>query len=147
MHRSLLGAAAATAAALALAAPAGAATFGSPGLGDPFFPLAGNGGYDVGHYGLTLDYDRSGNRLEGSTLISATATQSLDRFDLDLRGFSISRLDVNGAPATFTRDGQELHDHAARPSRAPGRRSRFASTTRACPSPRSTRTGRSRAGS
>ena len=56
MHRSLLGAAAATAAALALAAPAGAATFGSPGLGDPFFPLAGNGGYDVGHYGLTLDY-------------------------------------------------------------------------------------------
>ena len=51
MHRSLLGVAAATAAALALAAPAGAATIGSPGLGDPFFPLAGNGGYDVGHYG------------------------------------------------------------------------------------------------
>ena len=72
MHRSLLGAAAATAAALVLAAPAGAAAwmFGSPGLGDPFFPLAGNGGYDVGHYGLTLDYDRSGNRpLEGSTMI------------------------------------------------------------------------------
>src|SRR5215203_5903225 len=108
MHRSLLAAAAATAAALALAAPAGAATFGSPGLADPFFPLAGNGGYDVGHYRLTLDYNRAGNRLEGSAVISAAATQTLDRFDLDLRGFSISRLEVNDRPASFTRDGQEL---------------------------------------
>ena len=87
MPRHLLGAAAALAAALALAAPAGAATFGSPGLGDPFFPLAGNGGYDVGHYALALDYDRAGNRLAGTTTITATATQALDRFDLDLRGF------------------------------------------------------------
>ena len=40
---------------LAVAAPAGAAdgfTPGSPGLGDPFFPLAGNGGYDVTNYAL-----------------------------------------------------------------------------------------------
>ena len=37
---------------------AGAVTYapGSPGLGDPFFPGAGNGGYDVSHYSLTLDY-------------------------------------------------------------------------------------------
>jgi hypothetical protein len=38
--------------ALAVALPAHAAGgggFGSPGLGDPFFRLAGNGGYDVGH--------------------------------------------------------------------------------------------------
>jgi aminopeptidase N len=41
-------------------------------------------------------------------VISATATQNLSRFDLDLRGFAISRLLVNGAAATFTRDGQEL---------------------------------------
>ena len=30
------------------------------------------------------------------------------RFDLDLRGFQISRLLVNGQAASFTRDGQEL---------------------------------------
>ena len=29
---------------------------GGPGAGDPYFPLAGNGGYDVKHYDLTLDY-------------------------------------------------------------------------------------------
>ena len=47
--------------ALALGAAASAANFapGSPGLGDPMFPNAGNGGYDVQHYGLTLDYTPS----------------------------------------------------------------------------------------
>jgi aminopeptidase N len=108
VHRKLLGAAAVTTAMLVSAAPAGAATFGSPGLGDPFFPLAGNGGYDVGHYSLTLDYTRTGNRLQGSAVITATATEALDRFDLDLRGFEVSRIDVNGVAATFARDGQEL---------------------------------------
>src|ERR671911_3114145 len=44
----------------ALALPPTAAaqlSVGSPGLGDEYFPLAGNGGYDVGHYVLRLDYD------------------------------------------------------------------------------------------
>ncbi|MCU1519161.1 MAG: metallopeptidase, partial [Pseudarthrobacter sp.] len=27
---------------------------GAPGLGDPYFPLDGNGGYDVDHYELDL---------------------------------------------------------------------------------------------
>src|SRR5690349_17530928 len=93
--------------ALALAAPAQAAfTPGLPGLGDPFFPLAGNGGYDVGHYGLTLSYDPATQRLDGRAVISARATQDLSRFDLDLRGFAISALTVGGRPATFSRAGQ-----------------------------------------
>jgi len=83
-------------------------TPGSPGLGDPFFPLAGNGGYNVSHYGLNLSYEPAGNQLTGTATITATATQDLSRFDLDLRGYSISRLDVDGRAATFTRDGQEL---------------------------------------
>ena len=29
---------------------------GAPGAGDPYFPFAGNGGYDVGHYDLDLTY-------------------------------------------------------------------------------------------
>src|SRR5436190_2057820 len=35
----------------------GSGVFGDPGLGDPLFPLAGNGGYDVRHYALALAYD------------------------------------------------------------------------------------------
>jgi hypothetical protein len=86
----------------------GSFTAGSPGLGDPFFPLAGNGGYDVSHYSLRLDYDVATRRLVGSAVISATATQNLSRFDLDLRGFDVSRVTVDGRAASFRRDGQEL---------------------------------------
>lgn len=81
---------------------------GSPGLGDPFFPLVGNGGYDVSRYALKLAYDPASHRLAGTARISATATQNLSRFDLDLRGFAISRLLVNGHRASFGRHGQEL---------------------------------------
>jgi aminopeptidase N len=95
-------------AALALgAAPAGA-DIGAPGLGDPLFRLAGNGGYDVAHYGLALDYDRASGQLDGTAVISARATQPLSRFDLDLRGFDISLLLVDGRPASYRRSGQEL---------------------------------------
>ncbi|HEX8159703.1 MAG TPA: M1 family metallopeptidase [Solirubrobacteraceae bacterium] len=93
----------------AVAAPASAQpSAGSPGLGDPYFPLAGNGGYDVKHYSLDLDYQRAGNQLDATAVIIAIPNESLSRFDLDLRGFQISQLTVNGLPAGFTRDGQEL---------------------------------------
>jgi aminopeptidase N len=93
---------------LIFAGNVGAAPFapGSAGLGDPFFPNAGNGGYDVSHYGLTLTYEPASNQLDGTAVITATATQDLSRFNLDLRGFSISRLLVNGTAATHTRAGE-----------------------------------------
>jgi aminopeptidase N len=106
-----LGGTVAVAAAVALPGPSWAAdgfTAGSAGLGDPFFPLAGNGGYDVAHYSLDFGYNPATRRLDGTATIRATATQDLSRFDLDLRGFDISRLEVNGVAAAFTRDGQEL---------------------------------------
>jgi aminopeptidase N len=92
------------------AGTAGAAGFtaGSDGAGDPFFPQAGNGGYDVSHYSLELDYDPVTRVLTGAAVVTATATQNLSRFDLDLRGFTVSRVSVNRAAATFTRSGQEL---------------------------------------
>ena len=64
---------------LALAAvPASAARYvaGSAGSGDPFFPLAGNGGYDVRHYSLRITYDQPANSLEGFAVIRARATQN-----------------------------------------------------------------------
>jgi aminopeptidase N len=82
--------------------PASAAdTIGAPGVGDPYFPLDGNGGYDVGHYDLRLSYDPPSDELWGTTTILATATQDLTRFNLDflLRPSSVL---VNNAPAEFT---------------------------------------------
>ncbi|HEY6709208.1 MAG TPA: M1 family peptidase, partial [Actinomycetota bacterium] len=67
-------------------APAGASTGsggggtfrpGAPGVGDDYFPLYGNGGYDVRHYLLKVSYDPATDRLVGVATISARATQNL----------------------------------------------------------------------
>ncbi|UXY25799.1 M1 family metallopeptidase [Streptomyces sp. HUAS TT20] len=106
----------AVAALLAAAGPAAAGTTGSSGVGDPYFPLEGNGGYHVRHYGLTLRYDTASRHLDGTAVLSARATQKLTRFDLDLKGLKVTRLTVDGTTAHFRRDGQEL---VITPRRAP----------------------------
>jgi len=81
---------------------------GAPGTGDPYFPLAGNGGYEVGHYAVKLKYDPEGTHLTGRVVVSATATQDLSSFDLDLRGFTVTKVLVDSVEAAVARDGQEL---------------------------------------
>ena len=94
----------------ASAAPASAAsTIGAPGAGDPFFPFAGNGGLDVTDYSLQLAYDPATRHLAGTATLRITATQDLTRFDLDLRGFELGTVTVDGVPAAAVgRAGQEL---------------------------------------
>ncbi len=87
---------------------AGALAPGAGGVGDPFFPKAGNGGLDVGHYSLALDYRPETGRLRATARITATATQELSAFDLDYRGPRVRAVRVDGAPARFGRQGQEL---------------------------------------
>lgn len=108
-------AAAVLASAGAVAAPGGPGprfTAGADGVGDPYFPLAGNGGYDVTHYDLDIDYAppvatdpptplaQLRGRLDGVATIDLVARQDLDRFNLDLRGMTVSALTVNGKRAT-----------------------------------------------
>jgi aminopeptidase N len=97
------------AAAAALAVPvAAAASPGAAGGGDPFHPRAGNGGYEVDHYDLGIHYAPSRNHLRARARIDATSTQELSRFDLDLRGLRVRRVDVDGRRAATRRHGQEL---------------------------------------
>ena len=104
----------ALAAAVISAAPAGAATPttaftpGAAGAGDSYFPLAGNGGYRTEHYDLSVAYNPATRTLAGTAAIDAAATQNLSRFDLDLIGLTVDKVDVNGQTARFTRTGQEL---------------------------------------
>jgi aminopeptidase N len=104
--------AAAMLAMLAAVAPAQAAsaafTPGAPGVGDPFFPRAGNGGYDVAHYDIHLVYFPDTNRLVAKATIRATATQGLSSFNLDYRGPNIREVTVGGEPADYAREGKEL---------------------------------------
>jgi hypothetical protein len=81
---------------------------GAPGLGDPYFPLDGNGGYDVDEYVLDLSYDPLTHVLGGTASITARATQDLSAFNLDLDGLTVRGVTVNGRSAEFTRDAGEL---------------------------------------
>jgi aminopeptidase N len=82
---------------------------GSPGIGDSLYPHLGNGGYDVQHYTLDLTvHDVPTGELEGITTIEAQATQSLSSFNLDFLSFEVTEITVNGQPADFEHNQQEL---------------------------------------
>ncbi|MER7000211.1 M1 family metallopeptidase [Streptomyces sp. NPDC000410] len=83
-------------------------TPGAAGLRDPYFPKLGNGGYDVRHYALTLDYDPKANQLTGTAEITARATQDLSAFNLDFHGMTVHSATVDGAPAAVNRAANEL---------------------------------------
>ncbi|MAS35727.1 MAG: metallopeptidase [Anaerolineaceae bacterium] len=81
---------------------------GSPGIGDPYLPNLGNGGYDAVHYTLDLDVDFDSSEIAGTVTMEALATQNLSVFNLDFLGFDITSIVVNEVEANFTRRGREL---------------------------------------
>lgn len=87
---------------------------GAPGVGDPYFPLDGNGGFDVEHYWLALRYDPELDDLRGVATIRARATQNLSSFNLDLDGLEVSSVVVNGSTAAWSHEDGELRIAAER---------------------------------
>jgi aminopeptidase N len=81
---------------------------GLAGLGDPYFPTLGNGGYDVEHYLIDLTVDPEANSIDGLVEISAAATDDLDTLNLDFLGLTVDAVTVDGTPAGFTRQDAEL---------------------------------------
>ncbi|MEV1014280.1 M1 family metallopeptidase [Micromonospora sp. NPDC049801] len=92
------------------ASPTPSRTFtpGADGVGDAYFPSYGNGGYDVGKYTVKVRYDPAKDRLTGTTTVQATATADLSTFNLDLAGLTVTTVTVDAAPATHTRNKNEL---------------------------------------
>ncbi|HEY8116919.1 MAG TPA: M1 family metallopeptidase [Actinomycetota bacterium] len=84
------------------------ASAGTLGVGDPYYPRFGNGGYDVQHYDLAIRYGPRTNHLRGVATITALTTQSLSCFSLDLVGLTVHAITVNGDPATWSRTHHEL---------------------------------------
>jgi aminopeptidase N len=99
-----------TAGLFSVASASAGSTIGSPGVEppDPFYPNAGNGGYDVDHYLVDLDVRDRSRLVDGVTTITADSTQSLSRFNLDYAGPRLRSVKVDGQPAAFERDGGEL---------------------------------------
>ncbi|HYC80627.1 MAG TPA: M1 family metallopeptidase [Solirubrobacterales bacterium] len=87
--------------ALLAAAPATAVT---PADGrEPFFPHAGNRGYDARSYAVDLAYKPARGVLRGEATVQAVATQGLRRFSLDLGQIGVTRVAVPGHGASFGR--------------------------------------------
>jgi aminopeptidase N len=86
-------------------------TVGNSGIGDPYYPLAGNGGYQVDSYNINLSYDPDSNALQSTAQIKGAVTgpDGLSRFNMDLQPtMTVSAVTVNGAPATFEHVDAEL---------------------------------------
>ena len=85
-------------------AAGGSVVDGSRGVGDPYYPDAGNGGYDVTRYQIRVSWDPRTEVLSGTTTISARSLQGLHSFFLDLR-LNITEVSVDGQDAGLAKDG------------------------------------------
>lgn len=86
-------------------------TIGDAGIGDPYYPTSGNGGYQIDAYSLDLSYDPPTNALNSTATLtgSVLSDEGLTQFDLDLQpSLTVSSVTVNDAAAIFQRQGAEL---------------------------------------
>lgn len=98
-----------------VAAVAGTTGAGAAGIGDPYFPDYGNGGYDVSHYDVEVEV--AGDTVTGTTTITATATERLTQFNLDFV-LDTTEVIVNGEDAAFSKPS--THELVVTPSAAVG---------------------------
>ena len=87
---------------------------GSDGIGDPYFPLDGNGGIDVLRYRIHDTYRFGDRHLRGRTRITLTATQDLKTFNLDFL-LPVRRVSVEGREAVHTQ-ASPRHELVVRPA-------------------------------
>ncbi len=91
------------------------ATDGEPGLGDPYYPQAGNSGYDVTKYHIMINWDPTAQSITGTTTISARATQQLNSFYFDLL-LHTDKVTVNGVPVnSIARGFSDVYVKPAQP--------------------------------
>jgi aminopeptidase N len=71
--------------------------------GEPFFPRAGNEGYDALHYEVRLTYKPKGGRIKASARIEAVASEPLKSFSFDFLGPKVEEVKIGGEPVDFRR--------------------------------------------
>jgi aminopeptidase N len=109
-RRPLSAVLAASLAAVLLSAGAGTAAApppGDAGIGDPYFPLDGNGGIDVVSYDIHDRYAFGSGRLSGWTDLRLRGTEAVASFSLDLL-LDVERVEVEGRRVDFRQRPHEL---------------------------------------
>ena len=89
-------------------APPATGMAGDPGVGDPYFPELGNGGYDALSYHIDLEWLPDNGSIDATTTIELTPTVDLRSFNLDLVGLDVSLVAVDGVDVGFRRSGREM---------------------------------------
>lgn len=80
---------------------------GASGIGDPYWPLDGNGGIDVAAYRIKNTYDLGKQALRGTTKLTLSATSDLSSFNLDFL-LHVSKVTVDGVAAAVDQTRHEL---------------------------------------
>lgn len=80
---------------------------GAPGIGDPYFPLDGNGGIDVVSYDVHDRYAFRTGRLSGWTQVRLRGTAPVSSFSLDFL-LPVQRVEVDGRRVRFRQRPHEL---------------------------------------
>lgn len=78
-------------------------------MGDPYIPELGNLGYDVQRYTLQFTLDPANPYVIGQATLDILSTSApLYQLWLDFTGFNISRVEIDGIPATYVRQDKKL---------------------------------------
>lgn len=86
-------------------------TIGDVGIGDPYYPTSGNGGYQIDSYDIDLRYEPDTNDLQSTAQLDGTvlSDDGLTQFNFDLQPtLTVTDVTVNDAPAAFEQDNAEL---------------------------------------
>jgi len=70
---------------------------------EPFFPRAGNDGYDAVAYEVNLAFKPKSGRVKAVTKIEVAATERLQRFSFDFFGPRVSAVEIDREPVRFRR--------------------------------------------
>ena len=99
-----------------------------------YFPHRGDRTFSVAHYDLTLSYSVDANQLRGKAELTAEAVVEVRELRLDLAGFRVAKVTVDGASARFVVKSQHLVVRPRRPIAA-GARFRVVVTYQGRPRP------------
>ncbi|MGN6200877.1 MAG: M1 family metallopeptidase [Solirubrobacterales bacterium] len=84
-------------------------------LQEPFFPHAGNSGYDASSYEVRLDYHAATRGVDAEATMYAFPEGQLKRFSLDFSGPRVQKVRVDRERAGFSRAGDKLIVQPKRP--------------------------------
>ncbi|RIJ67775.1 M1 family peptidase [Nakamurella silvestris] len=84
---------------------------GATGIGDPYYPESGNGGYDVQDYLVELTWNDKDSSIQAKTTIAATVTskEKLGQFSFDFQEtLKVASVTINDRPTAFEQTPAKL---------------------------------------